>query len=87
MSQLNSQIGSDGSVIIPPRVLEELDLRAGSEVEFRVQEGSVRILPSVHERVRRAQERVKKYIRPGESIVDELIAERRLEAKLEAENE
>jgi len=34
-------------------------------------------------RIQRARERAKKYVRAGESLVDELLAERRLEAKLE----
>ncbi len=83
MSVLHSQIESDGRVKLPPQVLEELDLEAGHDLEFRVQGGSVRILPSLSERVRRVQEKMKKYIQPGRSVVDELIAERRLEAENE----
>ncbi|MGE3913772.1 MAG: hypothetical protein AB7K36_30795, partial [Chloroflexota bacterium] len=42
-------------------------------------DGELRIR-SFRESIRRVQERVRPYIRPGESIVDELIAERRAEA-------
>jgi len=83
MSILRSQIEPDGRVRLPPRVLEELDLEVGSDLEFQLHEGTVRILPSLHERVRRVQETMKKYIQPGRSVVDELIAERRLEAENE----
>lgn len=83
MSILQSQIESDGRVKLPPQVMKELDLEAGNDVEFRVQDGSVRILPSVNERVRRVQEKMKKYIRPGVSVVDEFLAERRREAENE----
>ncbi len=83
MSVLQSQIESDGWVKLPPQVMKELDLEAGNDVEFRVQDGSVRILPSANERVRRVQKRMKKYIKPGVSVVDEFIAERRREAENE----
>ncbi len=83
MSILHSQIESDGRVKLPPQIMDELELEAGNELEFRVNNGSVRILPTVHERVRRSQERVNKYIQPGISIVDELIADRRSEAENE----
>ena len=83
MSVLYSQIEADGRVKLPSKVLEELDLEAGNDLEFRLVDGSVRILPSIHERVRRVQEKMKKYIQPGRSVVDELIAERRLEAENE----
>lgn len=83
MGTLNSQIEQGNKVILPAKVLQELDLKEGSDIEFRVERGSVRILPSVHERVRRVQEKMRKYIKPGRSAVDELIAERRAEAEKE----
>lgn len=83
MSVLYSHIEADGRVLLPAQVMEELDLQAGTDIEFRVQDGTVRVLPSVNERVRRVQERMKKYIRPGRSVVDEFLAERRLEAENE----
>lgn len=83
MSILHSQIDSDGRVKLPRQVMAELDLEVGNDLEFRVLGGSVRILPTTHERVRRVQEKMKKYVQPGQSVVDELIAERRLEAENE----
>lgn len=83
MSVLHSQIDADGKVKLPPQIMEELDLEAGHDVAFRVQDGSVRILPSARERVRRVQEKMKKYVRPGVSVVDEFLAERRREAENE----
>ena len=83
MSVLHSQIEADGRVKLPPQIMKELELEVGNDLEFRVQGGSVRILPTTHERVRRVQEKMKKYIQPGRSVVDELIADRRLEAENE----
>ena len=59
MGNLNSQ---SNKVTLPARVLQELDLKEGNDVEFRVESGSVRIIPSVHERVRRVQEKIKKHV-------------------------
>ena len=83
MSRLHSQIEPDGRVKLPRQVMNELELKTGNELEFRVLDGSVQILPTAHERVRRVQEKMKKYIKPGVSVVDELIADRRLEAENE----
>ncbi|MEQ1606514.1 MAG: hypothetical protein ABL999_16765 [Pyrinomonadaceae bacterium] len=83
MSVLHSQIEADGRVKVPPQIMDLLELEAGNDLEFRVTDRTVRILPSAGERIRRAQERVRKYIRPGVSIVDELIADRRAEAEKE----
>ncbi|MGD9564433.1 MAG: AbrB/MazE/SpoVT family DNA-binding domain-containing protein [Pyrinomonadaceae bacterium] len=83
MGTLNSRIEPGNKIVLPPKILQELELEEGSNVEFRVEDGTVRILPTVHERVRRVQEKVKKYIRPGRSAVDELIADRRAEAERE----
>ena len=83
MSVLYSQIDSDGRVKIPPQIMDELELETGNELEFRVLGGSVQILPTAHERVRRVQERMKKYIQSGVFVSDELIADRRQEAENE----
>ena len=83
MSVLHSQIEADGRVKLPPQIMKHLELEAGNDLEFRVENGSVQIMPSTHERVRRVQEKMKKYIRPGISVVDEFIAERRRETENE----
>ncbi len=83
MSTLHSRIEPGNKIVLPNKILQELALKEGHNVEFRVEEGSVRILPTVHERVRRVQERMKRYIRPGHSVVEEFIADRRAEAEKE----
>lgn len=83
MSTLQARIEPGNKIVLPSRVLKELNVEEGNGIEFRVENGAVQIVPSVHERVQRLQERMKKYIKPGHSIVDELIAERRAEAEKE----
>jgi hypothetical protein len=49
---------------------------------LRPKDGELRIT-TLKRRVERAQRRVRRYIKPGRSLADELIAERRETAKLE----
>ncbi len=77
-----TRIGSGGRLVIPSEIREQLGLKEGTPVVMRVEDGELRIM-SVREGIRRAQEIARKYIIPGKSIVDELIAERRAEAERE----
>jgi AbrB family looped-hinge helix DNA binding protein len=77
-----ARIGPDGQLVIPEDIRQELGLNEGELVVMQIADGELRII-SVHEGIRRAQEIARKYIVPGKSIVDELIAERRAEAARE----
>jgi AbrB family looped-hinge helix DNA binding protein len=73
-----ARIGAGGRLVIPAEIRRELGLAEGEPVVMRVEDGELRIW-SVREGIRRVQERMKPYIIPGKSVVDELIAERRAE--------
>jgi AbrB family looped-hinge helix DNA binding protein len=78
-------MGSGGRLVIPAEIRRELGLKEGEPVVMRVEDGELRIL-SFREVLRRVQESMRPYIVPGQSVVDELIAERRAEnARDEAE--
>jgi AbrB family looped-hinge helix DNA binding protein len=77
-----TRIGAGGRLVIPAEIRRELRLREGEPVVMRVVDGELRLL-TLRESVRRVQERVRPYIKPGVSVVDELIAERRAEAARE----
>lgn len=79
-----SRIGAGGRLVIPAEIRRELGLEEGEPVTMRVEDGELRIW-SVSEGIRRVQERMKPYIVPGQSVVDELIAERRAEVAREEE--
>lgn len=69
----------DGSVLLPPAVLEALELKGGSGVIARL-EGDTLILDGAKETLRKIRELIPTW-RPGEPLAsDELIAERRREA-------
>lgn len=73
---------ADGRVVIPASFRRALGVRAGDEVVLRIEDNELRITTMKH-RVARAQRLVRKHIRAGVSLVDELIADRRKEAKNE----
>ncbi len=76
------RINENGRVVIPAAFRKELGIKPGDEVILRLDDGELRIT-TMKRRIERAQRRARKYIKPGVSLVDELIAERREEAKRE----
>lgn len=72
-------IRPDGSVLLPPSVLEALQLKVGSGVIAHL-EGDTLILDGTNETLRKIRELIPPW-QPGEPLAsDELIAERRREA-------
>ena len=69
----------NGSVTLPPEVLEALGAGPDGVIVAEL-EGEFFKIISVQESVRRIQERLRPYGRPGVSVVAELIADRRREA-------
>lgn len=76
------KVGPGGGVAVPVAFLQALGVKEGSEVQIRLEEDEVKIMPRSAV-IRRVQERVRKYVPEGVSLVDELIAERRREAERE----
>lgn len=77
-----ARMGSGGRLVIPAEIRQELGLKEGEPVVMRVENGELRIW-TAREGIRRAQKIVRRYVPPGVSLVDELIAERRAEAARE----
>ena len=75
-------VNENGRVVIPATFRKALGIRPGDRVILSVEDDELRIT-TVKRRIERAQARVRKYIKPGRSLVDELIADRRREAKNE----
>jgi AbrB family looped-hinge helix DNA binding protein len=74
-------VGERGRVVLPSAVRRELDLKPGTHMLLSTeQDGSVRLRP-----YRAVAEQSRGLLRdlPGESMVDELLAERRAEAARE----
>jgi AbrB family looped-hinge helix DNA binding protein len=84
MSQnsVKTKVTEGGRIVIPAKMREALGLKKGTTVTLTLKNGSLEITTR-DEAFRRIDELMKPYIKPGRSVVDELIAERRREAKNE----
>jgi AbrB family looped-hinge helix DNA binding protein len=80
--RVRMRIGPKGRIVIPVAMREALGIADGDMLDLIVVDGELRIA-TMRERLRRAQERAKKYIPAGVSLADELSAERREAAKHE----
>lgn len=76
------KMSEGGRVVIPAAIRKALELKEGDTVLWELMDGEAR-LTTRRERLRRAQELVRRYVPEGVSLVDELIAERRAEAARE----
>ena len=75
-------LGPDGRVLIPAALRDAAGIQRGDDVTIRVEDGRI-ILTSFKAEIRRIQGMLAHLKRPGESIVDEFIAEKRAEAERE----
>jgi AbrB family looped-hinge helix DNA binding protein len=80
--ETRQKINENGRVVIPAAFRKALGIKAGDEVVLRMEDDELRIT-TIKRRLERAQRLVRKYVRPGTSLVDELIADRRREAQSE----
>jgi AbrB family looped-hinge helix DNA binding protein len=80
MARTLVKLGEGGRLVIPAEYRKALGLHTGDEVMLILEEGAVRI-STPKEAIRRAQALVRSYIPGAESLSDELIADRRREAR------
>ena len=80
--RVRMRIGAKGRLVIPVALRQALRMADGDMLDLVVVDGELR-MATMRERLRRAQERAKKYIPAGVSLADELSAERCEAAKHE----
>jgi AbrB family looped-hinge helix DNA binding protein len=78
----STRVNANGHVVIPASFRKRLGIRAGDEVVLRIEDDELRIT-TLKSNIERAQRLVRKHIKSGTSLVDELIAERREAARRE----
>ena len=81
-SETRMRVNENGRVVIPASFRKALGIHPGDEVVLRIQDDELRIT-TMKRRIERARRLVRKHVRPGTSLVDELIAERREAARNE----
>jgi AbrB family looped-hinge helix DNA binding protein len=76
------RVNENGRVVIPASFRKALGINAGDEVVLRIEDDELRIT-TLKRRIERAQRNLRRYVKPGTSLADELIADRREAAKRE----
>ena len=76
------RVNENGRVVIPASFRKRLGIRIGDEVVLQIEDNELRII-TLTRNIERAQRLVRKHVKPGTSLVDELIAERREAARNE----
>jgi AbrB family looped-hinge helix DNA binding protein len=80
--EVRARISQNGRVVIPAAFRKALGVDDVDELVLRLQDGEV-LITTLQRRIRRAQERARRYLKPGTSPVDELLKERREAANRE----
>jgi len=82
MADVRLRVNENGRVVLPAAFRRALRIRPGDQVLARLEDDEVRITTLRH-RVEQAQRHVRRFVKPGRSLADELTAERRESAKHE----
>jgi len=80
--ETRTRVSQNGRIVIPASFRKTLGIKAGDEVLLRLQDHELRITTQ-QRRIQQAQRRARRYVKPGTSLVDELLAERREAARNE----
>ena len=75
-------LNQNGRIVIPASYRKALGVKAGDKLVLEMEDDGL-LITTMQRRLERAQRLVRKYVKPGVSLVDELIAERREAAKHE----
>ena len=76
------RVNENGRVVIPASFRERLGICVGDDLVLRIEGDELRIT-TLKRNIERAQRLVRKHVKPGTSLVDDLIAERREAARNE----
>lgn len=79
-----ARVNENGRVVIPASFRKALGIKTGDEVVLRLENDELRIT-TLRRRLEQARRLIRKHVKPGTSLVDELIAERREAARDEDE--
>ena len=84
VSSVNVRLNENGRIVIPSPLRRQMGVSPGDSLVMEVEDGVLRI-ESYRARIRRIQEEFRQFAKPGILASDELIAERREEARREME--
>jgi AbrB family looped-hinge helix DNA binding protein len=75
-------LNENGRIVIPAAMRKALKVKPGDELLLHLEDGDLYVTTHT-QRIRKAQELVRRYVPENVSLADELIAERREAAKRE----
>jgi AbrB family looped-hinge helix DNA binding protein len=81
-AETRMRVNENGRVVIPASFRKALGINIGDEVVLRIEDNELRIT-TLKRRIQQAQRLVRKHVKPGKSLVDELIDDRREAARNE----
>ena len=81
-SETRVRVNENGRVVIPVSFRKAVGINPGDEVVLRIEDDELRIT-TLKAHIKWAQQLVRKHVKPGTSLADELIAERREAARHE----
>lgn len=79
MLHLTCKVDDVGRVLLPAKIRKELGIEPGMDLLLTYTDGHVR-LETRAQALARAQQLARRFVRPGTSVVDEFLAERKQEA-------
>jgi AbrB family looped-hinge helix DNA binding protein len=71
-----ARIEGNGRIVIPAAFRSALGLKVGDEIDLRVEDNEIRI-STLESRLAKSRQRLRTFVKPGELLSDDLIAERR----------
>lgn len=78
----NARVNQNGRVVIPASFRKQLGIRPGDRVVLCIEDDELRIT-TLKKNLEKARRLIRKHVKPGVSLADELIAERREAARHE----
>ncbi len=82
MKTYRTKLAPGGRIVVPAALRKAMGLKVGDEILLRLEGGEARLYTR-EQAIRRAQELVRRYVPEGESLVDELLEDRRREVEQE----
>jgi AbrB family looped-hinge helix DNA binding protein len=82
MQENRARLGENGRLVLPVQIRRAMGLESGADLALSLDEDGLHIRTQ-QQLIARAQAMVREVVAPGRSLVDELLAERRLEADRE----
>jgi len=80
----DAKVNENGRILIPAAIREQMGVKTGDDLVLTLEDGVLRV-ESYQAIIRKIQEEMQQYKKPGVLVSEEFVAERREEARRERE--